>query len=324
MLNHSMRNILSLLNKRCKSHKNNSDLLFQNHLNSLTNLLILQGRSLALEISSRGPLDSLRDAEFKVFSQFGEDGIIQYLVQETQISEEEKIFIEFGVQDYTESNTRFLLQNNLWKGLIIDSSPYNINLVKTSQIYWRYDLTASTAWIDRHNINTIFSKHGFTGNIGILSIDIDGNDYWIWEAIDVVNPVIVIIEWNAIFGSRHPVTVPYDSGFDRQKAHFSCLYWGASISAFAALGVNKGYSLVGSNSAGNNLFFVRTDRLGRLAPLSASQAYVRPSFRDSRNESGLLDFKSFQQRYQVVENLPLVHTTTNQLTTLSALDTLVP
>jgi len=318
-----MTNLLTSIKSRLKLFLQGTWLPVQdNGSHSLNKLLILQGRSLALANASLESIESIHQAEFKVFSQFGEDGIIQYLIREAKIEQSESVFIEFGVQDYTESNTRFLLQNNHWKGLIIDSSADNMDSVRNSELYWRYDLTAATAWVDCANINGLLTEYGFNEKIGILSIDIDGNDYWVWDAIDVISPVIVIVEWNSVFGPRHSVTVPYDPFFDRRKAHYSCLYWGASISAFEALGLSKGYSLVGSNIAGNNLFFVRNDRLGRLASLNASQAYMLPSFRDSRDISGTLDFITIAERYRTVENLPVVDTSASKLTTLLALDSL--
>jgi len=286
----------------------------------LEKLMVLQGRSIALQNAERAPLNDLHDAEFKVFSQFGEDGILQYLIRETQISIEEKIFIEFGVQNYSESNTRFLLMNDHWKGLIIDGSKQYINSVKNQDIYWRHDLTAIDAWIDRDNINQIIGDAGFSGDAGILSIDIDGNDYWVWEKIDIVNPVIVVVEWNSVYGFNHAVTVPYNPAFQRENAHYSCLYWGASISAFSHLASKKGYSLLCSNRAGNNLFFVRNDRLGRLTPLSPEQAYVESSFRDSRDESGKLNFLGGEKRLAEILDLPVVYVIDGSTTTLGVLE----
>lgn len=87
----------------------------------------------------------LRDAEFKVFSQFGEDGILQYLLQRVPIENENESFIEFGVEDYREANTRFLLINNNWRGLIIDGDPALQNLRHHAR-YWRHELSAVTAF----------------------------------------------------------------------------------------------------------------------------------------------------------------------------------
>lgn len=208
----------------------------------LDHQLMLQGRALAVQNAQRSPLSTLQEAEFKVFSQYGEDGILQYLVREAGITREEQIFIEFGVQNYLESNTRFLLQNDHWKGLIIDGSAAYMESVRRSELYWRHDITALAAWIDRDNINDLFLENGFRGQIGILSIDIDGNDYWVWERIEAVNPVIVVVEWNSVFGPDHAVSIPYAPSFDRATAHYSCLYWGGSMAAFEYLADRKGYA----------------------------------------------------------------------------------
>jgi hypothetical protein len=260
-----------------------------------------------------------RQLSFKVFSQFGEDGILQYLIRETQIEREEQLFIEFGVQNYVESNTRFLLVNDNWRGLIIDGSEQYINFVRSQDLYWRHDLTAVSAWITRDNINDIIKEAGFSGNVGLLSIDIDGNDYWVWECISVVNPVIVVIEWNSVFGPDHAVSIPYSDNFQRGEAHYSNLYWGASIQAFNHLAQRKGYGLVGSNTAANNLFFVRQDRLGRLSPLTPHQAYVESRFRDSRDANHQLNFLSGAKRLPQILDLPVVEVTTDTTTTLRQL-----
>ena len=130
---------------------------------------------------------------------------------------------------------------------------------RLTRIYWRYSLNAVCAFVDAANINQLLGDNGATGDIGLLSIDIDGNDYWVWRAIEVVSPRIVVCEFNGIFGSKAKVSVPYDPAFERGRAHYSFLLAGASLSALAHLGVQKGYRLVGINSAGNNAFLVRQD-----------------------------------------------------------------
>lgn len=294
---------------------------FSASLRQIENMMILQGRALALQNADRAPLERLQDAEFKVFSQYGEDGILQYLIRETGIERDEQIFVEFGVQDYLESNTRFLLQADHWRGLIIDGSSEYMESVRRSDIYWRHDLVGVHAWIDRDNINDLIGDAGFNGDIGILSIDIDGNDYWVWERINVINPVIVVVEWNSVFGAKHAVSIPYAPDFDRATAHYSCLYWGASMRAFEQLAANKGYALVGSNRVGNNIFFVRHDRLGRIKALTTNEAYVESRFRDSRDVRGNLNFLGGNRRYEEIKNLPLVDISSGHTTTLQDLDT---
>lgn len=285
----------------------------------IDDLLVLQGRSLALINADRAPLNSIHEVEFKVFSQFGEDGILQYLVRETGICRDEQIFVEFGVQNYVESNTRFLLFNDNWRGLILDGSEQYMHSVRCQDLYWRHDLTAVTAWITRDNINELIKDAGFYGDIGILSVDIDGNDYWVWERIGVINPVIVVVEWNSVFGPDHAISIPYSEDFQRGIAHYSNLYWGASIQAFNHLAERKGYALMGSNTAANNLFFVRRDRLGRLTPLTPHEAYLDSRFRDSRDANHQLNFLSGSKRLPEILDLPVIEVTTETTTTLRQL-----
>mgnify|MGYP003658073301 CR=1 FL=1 len=282
----------------------------------LNDLFVLQGRSIA-NLNKELVIDSLQDAEFKVFSQFGEDGIIQYLQQHVIRKESERTFIEFGVENYLESNTRFLLMNNNWKGLVMDGDGKNIESIKKQDIYWRHDLTAKAAWIHRENINDLIKSEGFEGEVGLLSIDVDGNDFWIWKVLEVVNPIIVVVEWNSLFGAEAAVTVPYSPTFQRSEAHYSNLYYGASIAAFHHLGEEKGYKLVGTNSAGNNLFFVRNDRVGNLKSLSPAECYVESKIRESRDKEGKLSFVSGTDRTKLIEKLPVVDVRTGESAPLS-------
>jgi hypothetical protein len=284
--------------------------------------LVLQGQALALLNRQRkeaGALQSLDAYEFRVFSQFGEDGILQHLIEEAGIQAHERIFVEFGVQDYQESNTRFLLQGCNWGGLIIDGSKEWMTSVRNSSLCWRYNLQALAAWIDRDNINELISSAGISGEIGILSVDIDGNDYWVWEAIICINPIIVVCEWNSSFGPDHSVSIPYDPLFNRLTAHHSHQYWGASVQALQQLGLKKNYELIGSNQAGNNLFFVRNDRLGRLLGSSAADAWTEAKFSDTRNEQGQLTFLRGKHRSRLIDKLPLVNTSNGQNTSLEQL-----
>ena len=231
----------------------------------------------------------LQANEFRAFSQWGEDGIIQFLIRNVPINN--KNFIEFGVENYIESNTRFLLINNNWSGLVIDGNPENISYITKDPIYWQYNLKAVHEFVSKENINEILSTHGLNGDIGLLSIDIDGNDYWVWEAIEVISPRIAIIEYNAKFGIDKAVTVPYDPNFIRSKAHYSMLYSGASLKALCLLGTKKNYTFVGCNSAGNNAFFVRKDvKPDFIKELTPHEGYVMSKFRESRDLKGNLTY----------------------------------
>ena len=259
----------------------------------------------------------IKNAEFKVYSQWGEDGIIQYLINRIEIPN--KIFVEFGVENYTEENTRFLLQNNNWAGLVIDGSKKNIEYIKNDPIYWRYNLKAHEAFITKENINELITQNGITGDIGLLSIDIDGNDFWVWRAIECVSPCIVVCEYNSHFGDTLTISVPYDDSFVRSKKHYSNIYYGASIAALELLGKEKGYSLVSSNNAGNNLFFVRDDLIGSLEVFTAKEIYRQAEFREARNQAGELTFDSFHENCKIISQEQMIDVTNNKFITLGDL-----
>ncbi|MFM6529406.1 MAG: hypothetical protein ACKPIB_14095 [Dolichospermum sp.] len=249
--------------------------------------------------------NSIFDNEFRAFSQWGEDGIIQFLIRNVPINR--KIFVEFGVQNYTESNTRFLLINNNWSGLVIDGGSEEISYIKNDPIYWQYNLKAVNSFITKDNINQIISDNGIQGEIGLLSVDIDGNDYWVWQAIDCINPAIVISEYNFRFGANKAVTVPYDASFVRSKAHYSNIYYGASLKALCILADKKGYAFVGCNSAGNNAFFVRKDlKPDAINEITVQEGYVKGQFRESRDEKGNLLYLSLEEEQNILNSLPLV------------------
>ena len=246
----------------------------------------------------------LREAEFGVFSQFGEDGIIQYLIRRVEIDNE--IFIEFGVEDYSESNTRFLLVNDNWRGLVMDGGDSHVAFLRRTGLDWRHEIEAKVAFIDRDNVNALIASAGIRGDVGLLSVDIDGNDYWVLDELDVVSPRILVVEYNSNFGPEAAVTVPYNPAFERGKAHWSHLYWGASLRALDGLATSKGYALVGGNSAGNNAFWVREDVLGDLPRATVDEAYAVSRFRESRDESGGLTYvRDRRDRLAIIRTMPL-------------------
>ncbi len=266
--------------------------------------LLANGKLLSHINSQKQTVNSLEDVEFQVFSQRGEDGIIQYIINKIEIPN--RIFVEFGVENYTESNTRFLLMNNNWSGLIIDGSKSNIDYVKNDFIYWKYDVTAVESFITRENINSIIQNYTDIKDIGLLSVDIDGNDYWIWEAIDVIQPRIVVCEYNSSFGPDKKLSVPYKPDFDRTSAHYSNLYFGASLAAFCHLAEKKGYDFIGTAGAGVNAFFVRKDLSGPFKTYSSSQNYRESANRDSKGKDGELTFLRHNKRLEVIKNLPMI------------------
>lgn len=224
----------------------------------------------------------LFEFEFQVFSQFGDDGIIQWLINYLDIPN--KTFVEFGVEKYIESNTRFLLFNDNWRGLVIDGGDENVNYIKNDVVSYLFNLQSIASFITKDNINELISSRNFQEDLGLLSIDIDGNDYWIWKSLETINPVILISEYNAEFG-LNPWTIPYKEDFVWDKEN-GMYYWGTSLTSLCDLADQKGYSFVGCNSHGNNAYFIRNDKLKDLKKKSPIEGFVKAKFSLKRNANG--------------------------------------
>lgn len=259
---------------------------------------------------------SLEDVEFSIFSQFGEDGILQYLIRHVKVPD--TTFVEVGVGDYRESNSRFLVENNNWRGMAINGDDSHARFILGSKLAWRYDVEPVQAFVTRDNINQLIRDNGFSGEIGLLSIDVDGVDYWLWNAVTEVTPAIVVMEFNALFGPDATVTVPYDPSFVDAEAHYSRAYFGASLGALAHLARERGYRLVGCSSNAANAFFVHNNLVDSALPeVSSQEAWRAPRFLTSRNPDGTLSrIRSIEQRLEAIRDLPLVDVSTGQQVTV--------
>lgn len=199
---------------------------------------------------------SLNETGFKVFSQFEEDGLLLYIF--SLIGMTNKTFIEIGADDGVNSNSANLYFNFGWNGLFIDGNSRSIRRGK--KFYrkyphpWFYQPKFICAKVTRENINHLIEKSGYHGEIGLLSIDIDGNDYWVWDAIKKVSPQVVIIETHREFGLNN-IVVPYDPEYSFPGKHPD--YHGASPVAMNKLANQKDYRLVGANDMGFNFIFIR-------------------------------------------------------------------
>jgi hypothetical protein len=283
---------------------------------SIERSLLLNGRMAARALPRNTPIKDFYDVEFRVFSQWGEDGIIEWLVSHVPLPNHR--FVEFGVEDFREANCRFLMRNRNWKGLVLDSNADYIARLRSQPGMWMHDLTALPAFVTAENINRLISDAGFSGPAGILSVDVDGNDYWIWQAIDCIAPAIVICEYNSLLGDTRPLVVPYDPDFERLKAHPSGLYFGASIAALWHLAAAKGYSFVGTNSNGINAFFVRDDLAGPVLTLIEERKAYPSRHRGGRDTEGNLTFTAELVRFDLIKECPVFDIETGQ--TLRLLD----
>ena len=189
----------------------------------------------------------------------------------------------------------------------------NIKRVQEEYLCFRHNLTARDAFVTKENINQLISNAGFSGQIGLLHIDIDGNDYWIWDAITCVTPAIVIMEYNSVFGIDRAITIPYDKEFNRTQTHYSNLFFGASLLALSDLAQKKGYVFVGCNSSGNNAYFVKKENVGKVRILKPQEGYVYFTFRESLDQNGKLTFISGDDRAKLIRGLQVYNTRTNVL-----------
>ena len=253
-------------------------------------------------------IKNLIDADYKVFSQTGEDGIIDYLLYSLNIKVPK--FVEIGVGDYRESNTRYIFQKNCSKGLIVDK---NKNLEKkVSKIVklWKGDLTIIETAVTSENILHILNSNDFDNNLDVFSLDVDGIDYWIIDTLPEGFSKVAVVEYNSIFGSNLEVTIPNIENFDRKKYHYSCLCYGASLKALIKLMKRKKYVFVGTNIACHNAFFVLESEVKKLnltlPDTNDLTKYSISHLSDSRSIDGKLSYLSGKQKLKEIENCEVI------------------
>jgi hypothetical protein len=219
--------------------------------------------------------DKLTRFEFQAFSQFGEDGIIQEIFK--RIGTTNQYFVEFGVEDGSETNTTYLLYKG-WKGLWIDGSAESIGSINRTcaNAIQKKQLTAIQSFITAENIESIFAQANVPEEFDLLSVDIDRNDYYVWQAITHYKPRVVITEYNSIFRPGDEFVVKYDANAMWDKSS----NFGASLETMTKLAEQKGYKLVASSFAGLNAFYVREDVMGDYftGPFTVENHYEDPKY----------------------------------------------
>ncbi|MCH2224229.1 MAG: hypothetical protein MK066_05615 [Crocinitomicaceae bacterium] len=226
-------------------------------------------------------LPLIENTGLKVFSQFEEDGKLLYLF--SLLGMTNKTFIEFGSDDGINSNSANLYYNHGFNGLFMDGNDQALS--RGRYFFKKHPNNVGQpifkkAFIQAENINQLIKEGGIEGEIGLLSIDIDGNDYWVWKAITIVQPQVVIIETHNEFG-LNDIVVPYDPNYMYPGKHPT--YHGASPVAMTKLAKNKGYRLVGSNELGFNFIFIKEDLLVNEVPtVSVESLLQHPSNKDAQ------------------------------------------
>lgn len=212
---------------------------------------------------------------YKVYSQNEEDGIIAEIL--SRLGPVPQTFVEFGVETGLECNTLCLLMSG-WKGLWLEGSDKYVEAIRRgyAERIAAQQLTVSHSFITTQNINALIEAGGYKGELGLISIDIDGNDIWVWEALSVVSPAIVVIEYNSTWAPPLNIAQPNDPALYWQGTN----YFGASLEAMTRMGTKKGYQLVGCNYSGSNAFFVRKDlAAGKFhEPATAREHYEPPRY----------------------------------------------
>ncbi len=218
-------------------------------------LLRLQYRDLARRATN---LPEFPDVEFRCYSQNGEDGILLYIF--SLLGTTNRRVVEICAGDGFECNAANLIINHGWQGLLFDGDADQVArgtaFYATCRNTWVSPPKFVSEWITAENVAALVASQGFGGPVDLLSLDVDGNDYWIWKALDFINPRVVVIEFNAQCGPESSITIAYHPDFrlDLTRLPYRC---GASLSALVKLAASKGYRLVGVESRGINAFFVR-------------------------------------------------------------------
>jgi hypothetical protein len=214
--------------------------------------------------------EALTWRRFNLASQNEEDGITYALLQEIGDPPLGR-FVEIGAGD-NGGNSGFLAGELGFEGMMVDRSSKRLSVLFPLTANGRVKLVE--AWITAENINDEVSKNGFASEVDVFSLDIDGNDYWVWNALSVCEPRIVIVEFNSLFGPDRSVAVPYDPEFSiPMSGPLKRAYFGASLKAFVGLGRKKGYRLVAVEPTGVNAFFLRTDLAPHIPATEPRAAY---------------------------------------------------
>lgn len=218
---------------------------------------------------------------FGIRSQRGEDGVLAAILEEAGVKQ--RRFVELGCGD-NGGNSGFLAAELGWTGLMVDGSKEAIAGLRRE--FRSREVAVKQGWITREDVDDMLGRFGTTGDVDVLSIDIDGNDIWVWEALTAVDPRVVCIEYNTILGPERSVAVPYDPDFVRDPKRLFGRYFGASLAALETIGRRKGYRLVAVENV--NAFFLRKD-VARRIPATPVPIAFRLYEKDARYLARLSD-----------------------------------
>jgi hypothetical protein len=254
---------------------------------------------------SHSKVKNLWDAEVKVYSQWGEDGILDYICEIIALAKPR--FLEIGAGNFLKCNSRFIAEFRNASVVAVDARA-DLLSAPLHSLKWKNHIELVHEWITPDNVNSIIELAKQKMNsVDIFSLDLDGNDYWILERANLSQFKVVVVEYNALFGSTHEVTVPRNDRFERHKEHTSGLYYGASLKAFVELLKLKGFVFIGTNRSCVNAFFIKKNLRSKFKTLKMQNLdkYVDSTIRESRDSFGKLSFLAGIDRNIVIESLPL-------------------
>jgi hypothetical protein len=284
--------------------------------NTLALTMLAASSAINASKAAREAYEHLWDAEVKVFSQWGEDGILDYLFD--LVGATKPRIIEYGVGNFTECNSRFAAEHRSASVYAVDMREDLVQKVKNLDIFWRNTIfpvcdfvTPETAKMHQEIAESKF------GGIDLISLDLDGNDYWILQSLDFSNVQIVVCEYNPLYGANVACTVERNDFFDRTKEHFSWLHYGMSLRAAIDLLALSELTFIGTNRAGNNAFFVKQEFVKslnfNLPNKNDLDEFVDWRVRESRDMTGKLSFLSKLDAIKAISECKVMDLTTSEI-----------
>jgi hypothetical protein len=272
------------------------------------NLILNANSYFSLKREKYSNIKDLKELEFKVFSQNGEDGIIDYLIHAINIRKLK--FVEIGVGDYTECNTRFLINNYPFRGLLCDINSKLKDNLKNIYDAHRGSIKLFNEYITRDNIIEVLRSNNFLESLNLFSIDIDSMDYYVIEKLPNEISDIFIAEYNQNFGPNLEVTVPYSDQFDRFKYHYSGQCYGLSLKALINLMKKKGYIFLGCNVECCNAFFILKNKKDlitlNLADENNLSNYFNDYVCDMRDKNGNILNVTINERLEYIKDCDVI------------------
>ena len=258
---------------------------------------------------------NLNNLDYKVYSQNGEDGILDYFLNCLNIDKPK--FVEIGIGDYSECNSRFIFERTSPKGLVIDCIENLKKKVSRNAKLWKGDLKIINEKINSNNIIEILNNNSFLDELDLFSLDIDSTDYWVLKKMPNNFSKIAIIEYNSVFGPDLKITVPNIDNFNRNEYHFSNLCFGASLRAIIDLMEEKNFKFVGTNLARCNAFFILEKYLDKInveIPNKNNLSnHTDSNIRESRDQSGKLNYISGDERIKSIYECDIIDLNDNKI-----------